>query len=177
MADTFALEILTPERVLWAGPAVALVVRTGEGNLTVLDGHTALIGSVAPGEVRIDLDEGPSVRLAVHGGFLQVDTSAGAAEGAGLEEAGPGPIPGLSTRVTLLAGIAELAEEIDAERAELARVAAEQRLAELTGLGRSSSAEGGDGSDVEAQADLAQAQGELDRAELRLAVATASVSG
>ena len=54
----------------------------------------------------------------MHGGFLQVDTSPGAAEG--LAE-GDGPLPGLSTRVTVLAGIAELAEEIDVPRAEAAR--------------------------------------------------------
>ena len=49
----------------------------------------------------------PRVALAVHGGFLEVDTSPGAAEG--LAE-GDGPLPGLSTRVTLLAGVAELAD-------------------------------------------------------------------
>ena len=68
------------------------------------------------------------MRLAVHGGFLQVDTSPGAA--AGLAE-GDGPLPGLSTRVTVLAGVAELAPEIDVPRAELARETATQRVGEL----------------------------------------------
>jgi F-type H+-transporting ATPase subunit epsilon len=177
MADTFALEVVTPERALWTGPAVALVLRTGEGNLTVLDGHTALIGSVAPGEVRIDLDDGSSVHLAVHGGFLQVDTSAGAAESAGVDETGPGPVPGLSTRVTLLAGIAELAPEIEVDRAEAARAAAEQRLARAAGSGRSAAVEGAEAADLEADVELAEAEAELARAELRLAVAGAAVSG
>ena len=68
-----------------------------------------------PGVVRVEQADGAQLRLAVHGGFLQVDTSPGAA--AGLAEA-DGPLPGLSTRVTVLAGVAELAEEIDVPRAE-----------------------------------------------------------
>jgi F0F1-type ATP synthase epsilon subunit len=81
----------------------------------------------------------------VHGGFLQVDTSPGAAEG--LAE-GDGPLPGLSTRVTVLAGVAELAEEIDVPRAERAKEAAAQRVAELSsgrGAGRRSAAGGRSG--------------------------------
>ena len=102
-------------------------------------------------------------RLAVHGGFLQVDTSPGAAEG--LAE-GDGPLPGLSTRMTVLAGIAELADEIDVPRAEAARDAATQRVADLS----SGRAQAGDEGDDEELA-LAEAQGALARAELRLAVA------
>ena len=82
----------------------------------------------------MDLADGTQLRLAVHGGFVQVDTSPGAAEG--LAE-GDGPLPGLSTRVTVLAGIAELSEEIDVPRAERAREVAAQRVAELQlGAGR-----------------------------------------
>ena len=85
-----------------------------------------------PCEVKVEQADGTLVRLAVHGGFLQVDTSPGAAEG--LAE-GDGPLPGLSTRVTVLAGVAELAEEIDVPRAEQARERAPQRVSEL-GAGR-----------------------------------------
>jgi hypothetical protein len=104
----------------------------------------------------------------VHGGFVQVDTSAGAAEG--LAE-GDGPLPGLSTRVTILAGIAELADEIDVPRAELAKESASQRVGELGG-GRGPSTEGEDGG----EADVARvvAESALARAELRLAVAADS---
>src|ERR1700677_942901 len=45
--------------------------------------------------------DGPPLRLAVHGGFLEVDTSPGAADGFA---EGDGPLPGLSTKVTVLAG-------------------------------------------------------------------------
>ena len=102
------------------------------------------------------------MRLAVHGGFLQVDTSPGAAEG--LAD-GDGPLPGLSTRVTVLAGVAELAAEIDVPRAEEARERAAQRVSEL-GSGRGPAAE-----DADEDLELADAEGALARAELRIAVA------
>jgi F0F1-type ATP synthase epsilon subunit len=101
-------------------------------------------------------------RLAVHGGFVQVDTSPGAA--AGLAE-GDGPLPGLSTRMTVLAGIAELAEEIDVPRAEAARDAATQRVADLS----SGRTQGGE--ELDEGLALVEAQGALARAQLRLAVA------
>jgi F-type H+-transporting ATPase subunit epsilon len=158
----FGVEIVTPEQSLFAGGARSIVLATSEGDLTVLDGHTPLVGDVAPGEVKVEQAEGTLVRLAVHGGFLQVDTSPGAAEG--LAE-GDGPLPGLSTRVTVLAGVAELASEIDVPRAEQARDRAAQRVGELGG-GRGPVSE-----DVEEDVELAEAEGALARAELRLGVA------
>jgi F-type H+-transporting ATPase subunit epsilon len=160
--DVFGLEVVTPEQSIFAGGARSVVLATSEGAFTVLDGHTPLVGDVVPGEVKVEDAEGNLSRLAVHGGFLQVDTSPGAA--AGLAE-GDGPLPGLSTRVTVLAGIAELAEEIDVPRAEAARDVASQRVADLS----SGRAQAGDEGDEELA--LADAQGALARAELRLAVA------
>ncbi len=163
MADgVFGVEIVTPEQSLFAGGATAVVLATSEGDLTVLDGHTPLVGDVVPGEVRVEQSEDTVTRLAVHGGFVQVDTSPGAA--AGLAE-GDGPLPGLSTRVTILAGVAELAEEIDVSRAELAREAATARVGELGG-GRGTVAE-----EVAGDVELAEAENALARADLRLAVA------
>ena len=70
--------------------------------------------------------------------------------------------PGLSTRVTVLAGVAELASEIDVPRAEQARERAAQRVGEL-GSGRGPAPE-----DVDEDVELAEAEGALARAELRL---------
>ncbi len=169
MADgVFGVEVVTPEQSLVAVGTSSVVLATSEGDLTVLDGHTPLVGDVVPCEVKVeqaDGDGGP-VRLAVHGGFVQVDTSPGAAEG--LAE-GDGPLPGLSTRVTVLAGVAELAHEIDVPRAERARDAAAGRLSEL-GSGRGGAAEGSEGDQPQERA-LAEAERALARAELRLSVA------
>ena len=166
MAGVFGVEVVTPEQSLVAGGASAVVLATSEGALTVLDGHTPLVGDVVPCEVTVEQANGSSARLAVHGGFIQVDTSPGAAEG--LAE-GDGPLPGLSTRVTVLAGIAELAEEIDVPRAELARDAAAARLTEL-GSGRGGATDGGEADDAPDRA-LVEAERALGRAELRLSVA------
>jgi F-type H+-transporting ATPase subunit epsilon len=158
----FGVEIVTPEQSLFAGGATSVVLSTSEGDLTVLDGHTPLVGDVVHCEVKVEQPEGTLVRLAVHGGFVQIDTSPGAAEG--LAE-GDGPLPGLSTRVTVLAGVAELASEIDVPRAEEARERAAQRVGEL-GSGRGPVSE-----DADEDLELADAEGALARAELRLAVA------
>ncbi len=170
MADgVFGLEVVTPEQSLVAGGATSVVLATSEGALTVLDGHTPLVGDVVPCLVTIEQPESGTVRLAVHGGFLQVDTSPGAAEG--LAE-GDGPLPGLSTRVTVLAGIAELAEEIDVPRAEQAKEAATQLVAELSSGRGPASADATEG-DI-ADFALMEAERALARAELRLEVASAS---
>jgi F-type H+-transporting ATPase subunit epsilon len=165
--DVFGVEVVTPEQSLVAGGATAIVLATSEGALTVLDGHTPLVGDVVPGLVKVDLADGTQLRLAVHGGFVQVDTSPGAAEG--LAE-GDGPLPGLSTRVTVLAGIAELSEEIDVPRAERAREVAAQRVAELSS-GRGTAVDQSVGTEAP-DLPLREAQDALDRAELRLSVAS-----
>jgi F-type H+-transporting ATPase subunit epsilon len=165
--DVFGVEVVTPEQSLFAGGARSVVLATSEGDLTILDGHTPLVGDVVPVELKLEQEDGSQLRFAVHGGFLQVDTSHGAAEG--LTE-GDGPLPGLSTRVTVLAGIAELAEEIDVSRAEQARDAAAQRVNDLRS-GRGTTSGGAGGEDIEVDVELIEAQGSLDRAELRLAVA------
>ena len=77
--------------------------------------------------------------------------------------------PGLSTRVTVLAGMAELAGEIDVARAEVARELATQRVSEHAS-GRGPGAETGEAAS-EANLALAEAQGALARAELRLSAA------
>jgi hypothetical protein len=105
--------------------------------------------------------------LAVHGGFLEVDTSPGAAEGFA---EGDGPLPGLSTKVTVLAG--ELASAIDVPRALAAKEAAEQRVSDLTS-GRGAPVDSGGGSDSP-EVPLIEAEQALARAELRLAVAAGS---
>jgi F0F1-type ATP synthase epsilon subunit len=65
--------------------------------------------------------------------------------------------------VTVLAGIAELSEEIDVARAEQARDTASQRVNELQS--------GRGGEEVEVDVELLEAKGSLERAELRLSVA------
>ena len=162
----FGVEVVTPERALLAGPATAVMLRTSTGEMTVLDGHTALVGDVVPGLVRVEQPDGTLLRLAVHGGFIQVDTRPGAADGL-IEGGEGGPLAGMTTRVTMLAGVAERAEDIDVPRAERAQEEATQRVAELQAGRGGQVAEEGESGD----SDLQQAEAALARAELRLSVA------
>ena len=171
MADgVFGVEVVTPEQALLAGEATAVMLRTSTGEMTVLNGHTALVGDVVPGLVRVEQPDGTTLRLAVHGGFIQVDTGPGAADDlVGSGEGGP--LPGMTTRVTLLAGVAERAEDIDVERAREAQARAGERVAALEQT--QPSGRGATDQDDEAEdPELHQARQALARAELRVSVAT-----
>ena len=169
---TFAVEVATPERQLLAGRARAVVARSSEGDFTVLAGHAPLVADVVPGALRVDQPEG-SALFCVHGGYLQVDRTS-PEEAADLGTAG-------ETRVTVLGAVAERAEEIDVERAERARDAAQSALAELgaspgpgprTGGGGEGEADEEAGSAVRAaERERRRLEAALARAETRLAVA------
>ena len=164
MAESFGAELVTPEVNLFAGPATAVVLRTSIGSLTVLAGHAPFVGDVVAGEVKIERDEAPTLHFAVHGGFVQVDTSPHAADD--VEGGGGGPLSGLTTRVTLLAGVAERAEEIDVARAQEALASAQQRVDQLRS--------GSSADDAAGSTELAQAEASLTRAEVRVQVAGVS---
>lgn len=169
----FRVSVVTPESQLLETEARAVVLRSSDGDLTVLDGHTPLITDVVPGDVRVDQEGGDPVHLAVHGGYLQVETAPGLD---GTDDR--------STRVTLLAGTAELADKIDVARAERARAEAESRVEELRaaagrtgGPSTGAAAPGGatQGADGEASTpedlELAEVEAALQRAQVRLEVA------
>jgi F-type H+-transporting ATPase subunit epsilon len=161
------VEVVTPEEALYAGPAAAVVLATSEGDLTIMAEHAEMIGDVVAGIVKIETLEGPTIDVAVHGGFVQVHTAVGEA-GALVEDAAE---TDRTTRVTLLAGVAELTTEIDVPRAQAAKAAAEARVGEL----RSSTGRSGDESAADVLADLAVAEAELARAELRLSIPASQI--
>ncbi len=165
MANSFAVELVTPEADLYAGPATAVVLRTSIGSVTIMAGHAPFVGDIVPGEVKVERDGEPTLHLAVHGGYVQVDTSPGAAEG--IEGGTDSPVPGLQTRATLLLGIAEIAESIDVARAQEALATAQQRLDQLRG-GRGG---GVDADEAAVLAEVAVVEASVRRAEVRLQVA------
>jgi F-type H+-transporting ATPase subunit epsilon len=153
-----------------------VTLRSSDGDLTVLDGHTPLVTDIVPGEVKVEQEDGEIARLAFHGGFLQVGRTSDA------EDAG-------DTLVTLIAGVAEPAERIDVARAEQARAAAAARVEELSaaagrgpgGGGAAPSGGGGAGGETTdhvltpEELELERAEAALRRAEVRLEVAGATV--
>jgi F-type H+-transporting ATPase subunit epsilon len=147
------VELLTPEAALLEGAATGVVLRTSEGDLTVLAGHTDLVGDVVPGVVRVQHEDGTDAVFVVHGGFLQVRTAPDAA--AGLLAGDPGE---RTTRVTVLAGVAESLGEIDQPRAQAARDRAQAAIAALPP----------EPADEQAMAERASLETALARAELRL---------
>ncbi len=163
MADDaqFPINLVTPERILLTGMATEVMLRTGEGDVTFLAGHTPLVGSVKPGVVRVVRPDGDVVKVAVHGGFTQVELHVAS---------GTDDDVVAGSRVTVLVGVAELAEEIDADRARVALEAAEARVGEL-GSAAKTPAEG-----EEADPELVEAEAAVLRAQVRLEAVDAATT-
>ena len=103
---TMRVELVSPERILYSGEADTVIARTiGGGELAFLTGHTPLVGALDIATVTIRSSEGDEV-VAVHGGFVEVSNDV----------------------VTILSDVAELASQIDVERARQAQQDAEHRL-------------------------------------------------
>lgn len=105
MADTFQLEIVTPEKKVVETAAEEVQIPGKNGYLGVLPGHAPLITELAVGEVSFR-ENSTEQHLAVAWGFAEV----------------------LPNKVTILAETAERPSEIDVKRAREAKERAEQRL-------------------------------------------------
>jgi F-type H+-transporting ATPase subunit epsilon len=148
---TFPASLVTPERTLLDEEVQIVFLRTDGGDSAYMPGHSPLIGALVPGLVRFQHEDGTEERAAVHGGFVQVE----------------------GDHVTVLAPVAERAEDIDVDRARRALDAASERVAELGGA-RSGSGESAE--EGQADQDLADAEAAQRRAEVRLEVAGATDS-
>ena len=102
---SFKLDIVSPDGSLFSGDAERLLVRTTDGDVEILAGHTDLFATLGVG--RVKLTAGDSVRYAsASGGFLTVKGGS----------------------VTLAAITFEFADAIDQERAERAKERAEEAI-------------------------------------------------
>jgi F-type H+-transporting ATPase subunit epsilon len=106
MADTFKLEIVTPEKKVVDTAAEEVQIPGKNGYLGVLPGHAPLITELSVGEISY-YENSTELYLAVAWGFAEV----------------------LPDKVTILAESAERPSEIDVERARKSKERAEQRLA------------------------------------------------
>lgn len=107
MADTFELEIATPERLLVREQVASAELPGKEGYLGILPDHAALIGRLGSG-VLTYVQGSQTKILAVYGGFVEV----------------------LDNHVRILADAAEEASKIDLAQA---RQQLEQAKSQLTG--------------------------------------------
>ena len=103
----YPLRVVSVERSLFEGDVEFMIVNGAEGELGVLARHAPLMTILKPGGLRIQETYGaPDQVIFVGGGFLEV----------------------LPERVTVLADVAEHADEINLEAAEEARRRAQERL-------------------------------------------------
>lgn len=93
-----SVQLVAADRSVWSGEATIVIARTVDGDLGVLPGHEPMLAELASGVVLARTLDGEVVAAAVHGGFISVE----------------------SDTVSLLAEVAELAHEIDVERARAA---------------------------------------------------------
>jgi F-type H+-transporting ATPase subunit epsilon len=129
---TLHLEIVTPERLAFEDDVDMVVVPGSEGELGILPHHAPLVTTLGLGELRIKKG-GSEEAFAIIGGFLQVRPD----------------------KVVVMAETADLASDIDLERAQAARREAERALETA----------------ANEPADLASARAQLQAALLRIRVA------
>jgi len=123
------VELVSPERVLYSGEADTVVARTvGGGDIAFLPGHAPFLGALQVAGMQIHESSGDVKHIAVHGGFVEVSDD----------------------KVTILSDTAEVAEDIDVERARRAHERAEK---------------------ANLEADDTTAEAQLRRAHVRLTVA------
>jgi F-type H+-transporting ATPase subunit epsilon len=104
------VELVSPERILFTGDAEMVICRTiGGGDIAFLTGHAPFLGALDIWPVRIKLVDGGEELVAVHGGFVEVSNDT----------------------VSILSDVAELASQIDVERARRAKETAEQNRREV----------------------------------------------
>jgi F-type H+-transporting ATPase subunit epsilon len=99
------LEIVTPERLAYSDTVDAVNLPGVEGELGILPHHAPLVSMLGVGELRIRKG-GSEESFAIVGGFLQVRPD----------------------KVVVMAETADMASEIDLEKAQQARRDAEQAL-------------------------------------------------
>lgn len=108
------VELVAADRRIWSGEASMVIARTVVGYVGIMPGHQPLLSVLESGPVTIRTtgESGVgTVVAAVHGGFISYTDG----------------------KLSLLAEIAELADEIDVERAERAREEAKSEADDAAG--------------------------------------------
>jgi F-type H+-transporting ATPase subunit epsilon len=104
------VELVSPERILFSGEASMVVCRTAGGEIAFMTGHAPFLGALGIAVVRVHQEGGDVLKAAVHEGFVEVKDN----------------------RVIILSDVAELPDQIDAERARRARDEADRAVKEAS---------------------------------------------
>jgi F-type H+-transporting ATPase subunit epsilon len=93
--DTLQVELVAADRLVWSGEAKVVNARTAGGEIGILANHMPILSLLEAGVVEVQTADGDSVMAAVDDGFISV----------------------AANRVSILAGRADLATDIDASAA------------------------------------------------------------
>ncbi len=105
---TMQLDIVSAEKSLFHGEVKFLSIIGSIGELGIHPGHTALLTTLRPGQVRAELSEGKEEIFYISGGMLEVQPDI----------------------VTILADTAVRASDLDEAAAQAAKIHAEKTLSE-----------------------------------------------
>ena len=101
------VQLVSPEAILYQGVGKMVVVRTlGGGDIAFEDNHAPFLGALADWPARVKFEDGTQAWFAVHGGFVEVSNN----------------------QVIILSDVAELAADINVDRATEAKSRAEEAL-------------------------------------------------
>jgi F-type H+-transporting ATPase subunit epsilon len=107
MSEPMTVEVVSPERVLYSGQATMVITRThGGGEIAFQANHAPFLGALSENHTRVFQVDGVVRDIAIHGGFVEVS----------------------GNKVSILSDVAELADEIDVERARIAKDRAEEHI-------------------------------------------------
>lgn len=108
---TMQIEIIAPERVFYENSAEFIEFNTTEGILGIYPSHIPMTVVIAPGVLKIKESGASEDKIAaLHSGFAEI----------------------LGDKITILAESVEWPDEIDANRANEARIRAERRINDST---------------------------------------------
>ncbi len=108
MAASFALSVITPEKVFFDGETTQIIVRTTEGDIGIMANHTSLVADLPSGPLKVKQEDGSWRTAAISTGLLKVG----------------------GNKVSILANAVEWADEIDLDWAKRSEEDARRRLAE-----------------------------------------------
>ena len=104
---TFTFELVSPERILFSGEAVSVIIPSVEGEMTVLAGHAPLVAVLKAGIVLVQTDSANGKEFFVAGGIAEIN----------------------QTSATILAERASFIEDVDAAVLDQEILTAETRAA------------------------------------------------
>ena len=104
--NSFPIKIVTPDGEIYSGEATSLIVKTDDGVVQILAKHADYLATLGTGKAKIAFPDGTERTASSQGGFLSVQGG----------------------EVTLVAVTFEFKEDIDLDRAMLAKENAENAL-------------------------------------------------